>query len=305
MAKKIRPEKKGKFNSKSDSKSGYKSKSDSRSNSKTRSNDRTNSRTHSPKSHSFDKGYQNGEQVEGIHAVYSLLNNGRKVKELLIDKSKSGSDHQNLAGLATKKGISIRYVDANYLRDLAQSFAPQGVIAFAEPINFASQDALLKKKLIIACDGITDPQNLGSVIRTASCVGAGVVFPKQRSASLTATVLKASAGAGEIVPLLRCSGLGNWLTNMKKQGVVIVGCDHPSDFSVFDFSTEFFDKFNQVVVVLGAEGMGLSQSIKAKCDYIVHIPMNAEALSGGIDSLNVSVVCGIVTYQVARVLTKD
>lgn len=259
--------------------------------------------------------FKQGEQVEGIHSVYALLQSNRVVEKLFVDESKNNPEVANIVGLAKKKNIQIIFLNSHQLQQKSASFAPQGVVAIAQPLQLVDGSNVFdKKQMVVACDGITDPQNLGSIIRTSLAVDCGVVLPKQRSAALSPSVMKVSAGASEVVPISICSGLGNWLTNVKKQGVFIVGCDYPSDISIFDFvASELASesksevsnnrwKSQNIVVVVGAEGKGISQSVKQKCDVVVHIPMNKNTQLSGVDSLNVSVAFGVVAYQVAQLI---
>lgn len=253
----------------------------------------------------------NGEQVEGIHAVKSLLkNSSRKTKKIFVDIGKKNiSDNSKkssieiILDLAKANNIPIEYLSAQEFSSLSNSSTPQSIIAIAEPIQFKSIKELLEiSRLVIACDGITDPQNLGTIIRIASTVDAGVVFPKQRNAQLTPTVIKAAAGAIETVPLLQCGGIANWIIEAKKENVIVVGCDHPSQFSIFELSNKEIPKNSSVVLVMGAEGKGLSRLSNERCDIIANIPMSQNALDAGVDSHNVAVACGIASYQLARLI---
>jgi 23S rRNA (guanosine2251-2'-O)-methyltransferase len=180
----------------------------------------------------------------------------------------------------------------------AKSEAPQGVIAFAVPLDEAEFGELIRgrggrKPFLVAIDGVTDPGNLGAIIR--NCDGAGVdglLVPRHRSVHVTPTVAKSSAGAIEHLPMVLVGGLPATLAQLKEHGIWIVGLDDAAERSLFDIGDLAADA---ICLVLGAEGAGLSRLVRERCDLIVSIPMR-----GRISSLNVSAAAALATYEIAR-----
>jgi 23S rRNA (guanosine2251-2'-O)-methyltransferase len=237
-----------------------------------------------------------GQQVEGRRAVRELLVAGRrKVHEVLL--SAGADDTPELAeleSLARSAGVRIRTVPPDQIERRARTNAPQGVIAFAAPVPAADLDDLLGDPgaFLVALDGVTDPQNLGAVMRSAETAGAtGVVLATHRAAGLTPAVAKAAAGALEHLPVAFVSGVPGALDRAKRAGVWCVGLDADGDQSLFDLSVADAP----LVLVLGAEGRGLSRLARARCDVIASIPMR-----GHIESLNVSAAAAVACTEIAR-----
>ncbi len=201
--------------------------------------------------------------------------------------------------LAAEARVTVRRVSRGQLDAEASSEAPQGVLAHADPLPEAELDRLCTaagaggtKPFLVCVDGITDPQNLGALLRTAECAGAtGIVLPRHRSAHVTPTVAKAAAGAVEHLAMAVVSGLPAALARASDQGVWIVGLDADGDTSLFDLglATE------SVALVLGAEGKGLGRLSRARCDVVASIP-----LRGALPSLNVSAAGALACFEVAR-----
>jgi 23S rRNA (guanosine2251-2'-O)-methyltransferase len=184
------------------------------------------------------------------------------------------------------------------LEAAARSEAPQGVLAHAAPLPEADLDTLCRARsgeaapFLVAFDGITDPQNLGALLRTAVGAGAtGAVLPRHRSASVTPTVAKAAAGAVEHLPIALVGGLPAALSRAKDLGVWVVGLDEGGDTSLFDLEVGT----EPVVLVLGAEGAGLGRLTRARCDVVAAIP-----LRGPLPSLNVAAAGALACFEVAR-----
>jgi len=228
--------------------------------------------------------------------VHELLTAGRrKVHELLLS---SGSDDapelRALESLAREVGVRIKEVPADQIERRARTNAPQGVIAFAAPVPSADLDELLAdpRAFLVALDGVTDPQNLGAVMRSAETAGAtGIVLATHRAAGLTPAVAKAAAGAIEYLPVAFVSGIPGALDRAKRAGVWCAGLDADGDQSVFELSVADAP----LVLVLGAEGRGLSRLARARCDVIASIPMH-----GHIESLNVSAAAAVACTEIAR-----
>jgi 23S rRNA (guanosine2251-2'-O)-methyltransferase len=246
-----------------------------------------------------DKGL-GGEQVEGRQAVRELLlAQRRRVYEVWISADLQGTDAvDDIEAIAAANRVPIAYVARRKLEAEARSEAPQGVLAKAAPIPEADLAPFLRKRrtghpFIVAVDGVTDPGNLGAIVR--SCDGAGVdvlVLPRHRAVHVTPTVAKASAGAVEHVPISVVSGLPTTLQRLRDTGIWVVGLDDAADKSLFELGDLAIEG---VCLVLGAEGAGLSRLVRERCDLIVSIPMK-----GRLSSLNVSAAAALATYEISR-----
>jgi 23S rRNA (guanosine2251-2'-O)-methyltransferase len=252
---------------------------------------------------SRDKGL-GGEQVEGRQAVRELLiARSRKIREVWLSNDLDKSDIiDDIVELAHAANVSILEVPRRKLEERARSESPQGVIAFAAPLREASFDQLISTEdgrvpFLVAVDGVTDPGNLGALLRCCDGAGVnGVILPKHRAVHVTPTVAKTSAGAVEYVPMTVVSGLPNAITQMRAKGVWVVGLDDASDKTLFDLGNLAAEP---ICMVLGAEGAGLSRLVRERCDMVVSIPM-----AGQVSSLNVSAATALAVYEVARVRTR-
>lgn len=241
-----------------------------------------------------------GRQVEGRQAVRELLMaERRKVHEIWISGELEGdAGVADIVEIAAARRIPVHYVGRSKLENEARSEAPQGVLAFAAELPEADLGRLLQGSggsppFLVAVDGVTDPGNLGAIIR--SCDGAGVsgvLLPRHRAVHVTPTVAKASAGAIEHVPLALVPGLPSALKQLTDHGIWIVGLDDGADRSLFEIGPLATEP---VCLVLGAEGAGLARLTRERCDSIVAIPM-----AGGVGSLNVSAAAALATYEIAR-----
>ena len=241
-----------------------------------------------------------GQQVEGRQAVRELLVAGRRrVQEIWLSADLADDDSvADIAELARVGRVPVAHVARAKLEARAKSEAPQGVIAFAAAIPEADFDDLLRgrrgqRPFLVAVDGVTDPGNLGAILR--SCDGAGVdgvLIPRHRAVHVTPTVAKAAAGAAEYVPIVLVGGLPAALTRLRGAGIWVVGLDDAADRPLFDLGDLATDG---ICIVLGAEGAGLSRLVRERCDAVVSIPMR-----GRISSLNVSAAAALATYEVAR-----
>lgn len=242
-----------------------------------------------------------GEQVEGRQAVRELLiASRRRVRELLVaDESERNPVIGEILDLARSQRVPVREVSRREIDDQARSEAPQGVIAFAEPLEETLLDEVLagldgsNKLFLVAIDGVTDPGNLGAILR--SCEGAGVdavILPRHRAVHVTPSAAKAAAGAIEYLTMCVVPGLPTAIQQLRDANVWVVGLDDAADKPVFglgDLATE------HICLVLGAEGPGLSRLVRERCDVIVSIPMR-----GALSSLNVSAAAALATYEVVR-----
>jgi 23S rRNA (guanosine2251-2'-O)-methyltransferase len=202
---------------------------------------------------------------------------------------------EDIVEIARSRRVPVTYVGRSRLDREARSEAPQGVLAHAAELPEADLGELLRADapFLVAVDGVTDPRNLGAIIR--SCDGAGVtgvLLPRHRAVHVTPSVAKASAGAIEHVPLALVPGLPNALQQLRDHEVWIVGLDDGADRPMTDLDRLATEP---ICLVLGAEGAGLSRLVRERCDSIVGIPM-----LGGVGSLNVSAAAALATYEVAR-----
>ena len=253
----------------------------------------------SRKSPSAPKGL-GGEQIEGRQAIRELLiGQKRKIKEIWfaadLDEAPIISDIEELAHAAR---VPVLEVPRRTLEEKARSEAPQGVIAFAAPIEETPFGEMLKTKdgvkpFLVAIDGVTDPGNLGAILRCCDGAGVtGVLLPKHRAVHVTPTVAKSSAGAVEHVPMTLVSGLPTAIGQMREKGIWVVGLDDASGETLFDIGKLATDG---ICLVLGAEGAGLSRLVRERCDSVVGIPM-----MGQVSSLNVSAAAALAVYEVTR-----
>ena len=241
-----------------------------------------------------------GEQVEGRQAVRELLVAGRrKVREIWVSAEPEANDVVgDIVEIARTMRVTVTQVARKRLDMQARSEAPQGVIAFAAPLQEVELSSLLQRRggqapFLVAVDGVTDPGNLGALLRCCDGAGvSGVVLPKHRAVHVTPTVCKAAAGAVEYVPMALVGGLPAALARMKEAGVWVVGLDDGADRSLFELGDLASDA---ICLVLGAEGSGLSRLVRERCDLIVSIPM-----LGRLSSLNVSAAAALATYEVTR-----
>jgi 23S rRNA (guanosine2251-2'-O)-methyltransferase len=238
--------------------------------------------------------------VEGRQAVRELLRAGqRRTHQLLVAE---GSDTTGLLSeildRAGAAGVPLRWVSRSQLDALAKSEAPQGVIARANPFpELALEDLLATTRgaalpFLVVLDGVTDPHNLGAVMRTAVGAGAtGLIIGRHRSARLTPAALKAAAGAAEYLPCALVAGIPAALTELATAGVWTVALDSSASMSLWDLQLAS----EPIALVLGAEGRGLGRLTRQRCDVIVGVP-----LAGPIESLNVAGVAALACFEVAR-----
>jgi len=231
--------------------------------------------------------------------VRELLSAGRRrVRELLVaDGMEPSAVVTEILDLASAARVPVRRVSRGRLDAAAATDAPQGVVARAEPLEEADLDDLARtvggrSPFLLALDGVTDPHNLGALLRTAECAGAtGVVLPRHRAVHVTPTVTKAAAGAIEHLPLAVVPGLAAALSRLRRAGVWTVGLDQDAARSVYDLELGA----EPVALVLGAEGSGLSRLVLQRCDVAVHIPQR-----GSLPSLNVAAAGAVACFELAR-----
>ena len=237
-------------------------------------------------------------QLEGRNAVTEALRAGRTIDKLYIASGETDKALSRLAAMARQAGAAVVECDRRKLDQMSQTGAHQGVIAQAAVHDYCTVDDMLalanergEAPLIVLCDELTDPHNLGAIIRTAECAGAhGVIIPKRRSVGLTAVVGKASAGAVEYMPVARVANLTQTIEALKKQGVWVFGTAADADTALY-----CADLKGPAAIVIGSEGDGMSRLVADSCDFKVSIPMR-----GHISSLNASAAAAILLYEAVR-----
>ena len=238
------------------------------------------------------------DQVEGRNAVIELLESGKDVNKILIAKGEKHGSINKIIAMAKERKIIISEIDKNKLFGMSQTENCQGVIAIVPPFNYCEVDDILEeakrrneKPFIIILDGIEDPHNLGSIIRTAETAGVhGIIIPKRRAALVNSTVSKVSAGAVSYMKVARVNNLNETIRYLKEQDVWICGTDMEAKKYYYQESYK-----GPIAIVIGNEGFGISRLVKENCDFLVKIPM-----LGKISSLNASVSAGIVMYEATK-----
>ena len=240
--------------------------------------------------------YENGAVI-GRNAVRELLRSGRPIDKLLVQKGERTGSIVVLVAQAIENGIPVIETDKNKLDALAGYAPHQGVIAFAAEKEYCSVEDILaiaeergEAPLIVICDGITDPYNLGAIIRCAECCGAhGLIIPKRRAAGLTPLVTKASAGAVEHLAVAKVSNIASTVEALKEKGVWVYAAEAGGESL---YRTDFS---GPCAIVMGSEGNGVSQLVTKLCDATVSIPMY-----GKVNSFNVSTAAAILLAEIAR-----
>ena len=235
--------------------------------------------------------------VFGRHAVVEALQTPDRVNRVFIQEGTSGRDAAKVIELAREKGIQVQTVPKTKIEDLVGNAVHQGLVASIAAYEYADLEDVFKKAeekgedpFIVILDGVEDPHNLGSILRTADATGVhGIIIPKRRSASLTATVAKASTGAIEHVLVVRVTNLTQTIEQLKARGVWVFGTDmNGTDYRKWNTS-------GPLAIVMGNEGKGVSRIVKESVDEMVTIPM-----VGHVQSLNASVASALMMYEVFR-----
>ncbi len=238
------------------------------------------------------------DQIEGRNSVLELLESGKDINKIFIEKGEKHGSINKIIGIAKDRKIVIVEVDRNKLNQMAQTENPQGVIAIVPPFNYCEVDDILNEAkskneapFILILDGIEDPHNLGAIIRTAETAGVhGIIIPKRRACSVNSTVYKVASGAVEHVKIARVNNLNDEIKYLKSKDVWIYGTAIEA--------TKYYYEENlkgAVALVIGNEGEGISRLVRENCDILLKIPMK-----GHITSLNASVSAGIVMYEVVK-----
>lgn len=238
--------------------------------------------------------------IYGKNPVNEALSDpGSGIDEVIVNKDVKSANVSDIVKLAKKRGVKVSFLPREALSRLAGNSSHQGVVAKIRDFQYSDISQFVKTAgkssanlLIVILDHIEDPQNLGAIVRTVDFLGAhGVVIPKDRAAAVTPSVIKASSGAVNHVPVARVVNITREIKELKKDGVWIVGADADSEQTIYEQDFKNLD----IALVIGSEGRGLSKSVKDSCDFLVSIPK-----SGKVSSLNASVAAGMMLYEIVR-----
>lgn len=238
------------------------------------------------------------DQVEGRNAVLELIESGKDINKIYIEKGEKQGSINKILQKANERKILVTEIDKQKFRQMSQTPNAQGIIAIVPPFDYCDVYDIIdlaKEKnedpFILILDGIEDPHNLGSIIRTAETAGVhGIIIPKRRAASVNSTVNKVSAGAVEHMKIARVNNINETINTLKKEGIWICGTD--MDTNKYYYNQ---DLTGPLAIVIGSEGFGMSRLVKENCDFLIKIPMK-----GKITSLNASVSAGIVVYEAVK-----
>ena len=236
------------------------------------------------------------EVVAGRNPVMEVLSGDRDVERIFVADGSEGSISKIVA-VAREQGVIVDYVPKEKIDAMAPGVKHQGVVAKVSEYKYATMEDVMEKArvsgedpFLIILDEITDPHNLGAIIRTAECAGAhGVIIPKRRACSLTQTVALSAAGAIEAVPVVQVTNLARTIEDLKKQGIWVAAADMDGE----NYMTANLK--GAIAIVIGNEGKGVGRLVKEKCDFVLSIPMK-----GSINSLNASNAAAILMYGVRR-----
>ena len=235
--------------------------------------------------------------IEGRNAVLEAFRSGRTIDKLFVLDGCKDGPVQSIMREAKKHDTIVNFVTKERLDQLSETKKHQGVIAMAAAYGYSTVDEILARAeekgeppFLVLLDNIEDPHNLGAIIRTANLAGAhGVIIPKRRAVGLTATVAKASAGAINYTPVAKVTNLTQTIKELKEKGIWFV-CADMGGTTMYDL-----DLKGPIGLVIGNEGEGVGKLVKENCDFIASIPMR-----GDIDSLNASVACGVLSFEIVR-----
>lgn len=238
------------------------------------------------------------DQVEGRNSVLELLESGKDINKIFITKGERHGSVNKIIAIAKEKRIIIVEKDKKQMNEMAQTENYQGVIAIVPPFEYCDIQDIIKyakekneDPFILILDGIEDPHNLGSIVRTAETAGIhGIVIPKRRAAGVNSTVNKVSAGAVEHIKIARVTNICDTIEKLKRQGLWICGTDISTDKYYYNQ-----DLTGPLAIVIGNEGNGISDKVKKNCDFLIKIPMK-----GKVTSLNASVSTGIIIYEAVK-----
>lgn len=238
------------------------------------------------------------DQIEGRNSVLELLESGKDVNKIFVTRGEKHGSINKILGIAKERKIIVVEKDKKQMDEMAQEENYQGVIAIVPPFEYVEISDILEvakerneDPFVIVLDGIEDPHNLGSIIRTAETAGVhGVIIPKRRAVSVNSTVNKASAGAVEHMKIARVTNISDAIEELKQAGLWV--CGTAVDTNKYYYNQ---DLTGPLAIVIGNEGKGIGEKVKKNCDFLVKIPMK-----GKVQSLNASVSTGIVVYEAVK-----
>lgn len=235
--------------------------------------------------------------VEGRNPVIEALKSGSEIESILIANGSKEASITKIVAMAKEQKVIVKNVDRRKLDEMSESKSHQGVIAIVAEYSYFEVEEILQRAkdkgqdpFVVILDGITDPHNLGAIIRTADAAGAhGIIIPKRRSITVNPTVIKTSAGATEYMAVAKVTNITRTIEELQEKGLWI---------GALDMGETPYYKQNlkgPIGIVIGAEGKGISRLVKEKCDFVLSIPM-----AGGVSSLNASVAGGILMYEILK-----
>ena len=235
------------------------------------------------------------DQVEGRNSVLELLQSGKDINKIFITRGERHGSINKIIAIAKERKVMVVEKDKKQMNQMAQNENYQGVIAIVPPFEYCEIEDILEEAknrneapFVLILDGIEDPHNLGSIIRTAETAGVhGIIIPKRRAASVNSTVNKVSAGAVEHMKIARVTNITDSINKLKENGLWICGTAIDTDKYYYNQ-----DLTGPIGIVIGNEGEGMSDKVKKNCDFLVKIPMK-----GKVTSLNASVSAGIIIYE--------
>lgn len=237
------------------------------------------------------------DKIFGRNPVLETIKSGRTIDKILVKKGKYEGSIVPIIKKAKAQGIIIREVDRQKLDDICEGQNHQGIVAYVSAYEYVTVREILdyarnkdEAPFVVICDKITDPHNLGAILRTANCVGAhGVIIPKRNSVGLNSTAVKTAAGAAEYTKVSRVTNLSQTIEELKKEGLWICAADMDGD-EMYKSNLK-----GALGIVVGSEGEGISRLVRENCDFVVSIPMRGE-----INSLNASVAASVIMYEALR-----
>lgn len=238
------------------------------------------------------------DMIEGRNALTEALKSGRTIDKVFVASGDTDKALARLSAMAKDAGAVVVATDRRKLDQMSPTGAHQGIMAQVAAHEYATLDEIMQRAeekgeapLVVLCDELSDPHNLGAILRTAECAGAhGVIIPKRRSVGLTAVVAKTSAGAVEYMPVARVSNMASAIRELKERGVWVFGTAAEAKTDIYHA-----DLKGPAAIVIGNEGQGMSRLVAESCDVLVSIPMK-----GNISSLNASAAASILLYEAVR-----
>ena len=238
------------------------------------------------------------DQVEGRNAVLELLESGKDINKIFVAKGEKHGSINKIIAIAKERRVIVVEKDRKQLEEMAQTDNYQGVIAVVPPFEYCEIEDILnvakerqEDAFVLVLDGIEDPHNLGSIIRTAETAGVhGIIIPKRRAVAVNSTVNKVSCGAAQYMKIARVTNISDAIEELKRAGLWVCGTDVATDKYHYNQ-----DLTGPLAIVIGNEGKGMSDKVKKNCDFLVKIPMR-----GKVESLNAAVSTGIVVYEAVK-----